>query len=157
MPMNEATPWSTDLGPVLMRDESQTARECSACGRRDRLISREDLARTSLIPAFPQLHFQRKSMKCAGQDRCLSYDLPEQDFLGGSPAIRRFCHTTFLQTVLVGWRGVLPLLHEPCKCPENQGVRDGIRGETKLERVKGIEPKDSALPARHRADANLHR
>lgn len=25
-----------------------------------------------------------------------------------------------------------------------------------LERVKGIGPKDSALPARHRADVNLH-
>jgi mannose-6-phosphate isomerase-like protein (cupin superfamily) len=41
--MNEATQRSTDRGPVLIRHEGQTARERSACGWRDRLISREDL------------------------------------------------------------------------------------------------------------------
>jgi len=40
--MNEATRRSTDRGPVLIRHEGQTPRERSACGWRDRLISRED-------------------------------------------------------------------------------------------------------------------
>jgi mannose-6-phosphate isomerase-like protein (cupin superfamily) len=41
--MDEATQRSTDRGPVLIRHEGQTPRERSACGWRDRLISREDL------------------------------------------------------------------------------------------------------------------
>ena len=40
--MNESAGRSTDSGPVLIRHEGHTPRERSACGWRDRLISRED-------------------------------------------------------------------------------------------------------------------
>jgi hypothetical protein len=41
-PMNELASRPTDSGPILVRHKGQAPRERSACGRRDRLISRED-------------------------------------------------------------------------------------------------------------------
>lgn len=42
--MNAPQPTPSPAGPVLVRHEGETPRERSACGWRDRLISREDAA-----------------------------------------------------------------------------------------------------------------
>lgn len=65
--MNTIKQQSTSGGPVLVRHEGQTPRERSACGWRDRLISREDV---SLSPAAwahavdieqAKLHYHKRS------------------------------------------------------------------------------------------------
>jgi mannose-6-phosphate isomerase-like protein (cupin superfamily) len=66
MTTSSASPPAT-TGPVLIRHEGDAPRERSACGRRDRLISRED---ASLRPAAwahavdidgAKLHFHKRS------------------------------------------------------------------------------------------------
>jgi mannose-6-phosphate isomerase-like protein (cupin superfamily) len=42
--MQQVTSQNTPSGPLLVRHEGHTPRERSACGYRDRLISREDIA-----------------------------------------------------------------------------------------------------------------
>lgn len=44
MTSDATTPPATPTGPILIRHEGDTPRERSACGWRDRLISREDAA-----------------------------------------------------------------------------------------------------------------
>jgi mannose-6-phosphate isomerase-like protein (cupin superfamily) len=65
--MNDMTQPSTASGPLLIRHEGHTPRERSACGWRDRLISREDVP---LAPAAwahavdidgARLHFHKRS------------------------------------------------------------------------------------------------
>jgi len=65
--MNSAEIPGRGPGPLLIRHEGHTPRERSACGRRDRLISREDV---SLSPAAwahavdidgAKLHYHKRS------------------------------------------------------------------------------------------------